>query len=1252
MRVLLSLFVCLFSFNFLYGQGTNVSGYVSGTWGVGGEPYYVVGQCTVATGTSLTIQPGVRVIFRVDSSLAVQGTLDAQGTVSDSILFTIDPAYTSEFAGIRFLDPASGGTISYARVEGGFAQGSSPEYSGGGIYIQNSSPTISNSVVKNCRAVGFGGGIALFGGNATVEYCTVYNDSARYAGGIHLNANAIVRKNRVFDNESANYGGGLASVGTNGGLIIENNLIYNNSSTRGGGISLTSGVTSELWNNLVYNNTATIEGGGVFISGATTDATITNTVLWNNSTTGNGSQISVNDGILSIDYSDIMGGTGGTYFNPGVGTLNYLTNNIASNPNFNDTPNADFHVEATSPIVDAGMNTGAPSDDFDDISRPFDGNRDLTATVDIGPYEYVNTPPVITSSPVLSVDEDQPYTYQVVVDDPDAGEDILYEITTSHTFLGIDADTGEITGTPDNDDVDTHNVTVRATDRNGEYDEQTYSLEVVQVNDAPVVSNIPDQGINEDETFIPISLDDYVSDDDHLLTQISWTASATTNFDVTITDRVATITVLDPEWGGSETVTFTAEDPDGATGSDDAIFTVTAINDAPIVTDIPDQGINEDETFTSISLDAYVSDDDHSDAQISWTASATTNFDVTIIDRVATITVLDPEWGGNETVTFTAEDPDGATDSDDATFTVTAINDAPIVTDIPDQGINEDETFTSITLDDYVSDDDHSDAQISWTASATTNFDVTITDRVATITVLDPEWGGNETVTFTAEDPDGATDSDDATFTVTATNDAPVVGNIPDQEITEEDTFTSISLDDYVSDPDNADTEISWTTSATTNITVTITDRVAAITVNDPEWNDSESVTFTAEDPNGLTDSVDVTFTVTPVNDPPVVSDIPDQTIPEDSSFTSITLDNYVSDPDNADTEISWTASATNNISVTITDRIASITINDPEWGGSETVTFTAEDPDGLTDSDDALFAVTAVNDPPQILPFQELTFNEDDSLVTAIALLLYEYVDDPDHPDSLLRITFKDGQNVIAYVDSPNVVMKAPANWYGSDTLEVKVSDGELSDSVKVAVMVKSINDIPLFVDLPDTVSFDNDSDTTLTMRQYAMDEDPNDNLSWIIETSNTALNVEFDNVTTELTLSAPGYIGVVTVKCTITDDSSASVTDSFFVNVKLPTAIEDMTKIIPLAYKLDQNYPNPFNPLTHIQFGMQKAGDVKIEVYNVLGQKVMTLWDGYKDAGYHIVKFNAGDLSSGLYFYRMETKEFTSIRKMILMK
>ncbi len=92
------------------------------------------------------------------------------------------------------------------------------------------------------------------------------------------------------------------------------------------------------------------------------------------------------------------------------------------------------------------------------------------------------------------------------------------------------------------------------------------------------------------------------------------------------------------------------------------------------------------------------------------------------------------------------------------------------------------------------------------------------------------------------------------------------------------------------------------------------------------------------------------------MNDAPVVSDIPDQTIPEGDSFVTINLDDYVTDADNTDAEMTWTYSGNSELSVTIVDRVATISIPDPDWKGSETITFTATDPGDESDSDEATF--------------------------------------------------------------------------------------------------------------------------------------------------------------------------------------------------------------------------------------------------------------------------------------------------------
>jgi hypothetical protein len=85
---------------------------------------------------------------------------------------------------------------------------------------------------------------------------------------------------------------------------------------------------------------------------------------------------------------------------------------------------------------------------------------------------------------------------------------------------------------------------------------------------------------------------------------------------------------------------------------------------------------------------------------------------------------------------------------------------------------------------------------------------------------------------------------------------------------------------------------------------------------------------------------------------------------------------------------------------------------------------------------------------------------------------------------------------------------------------------------------------------------------------------------------------------------------------------------------------------------YALHQNFPNPFNPETKITFDMVEAGYVNLTVYNLLGQQVAALVNNTMDAGRHIVSFDATNLPSGLYLYRMETSGFSAQKKMVLMK
>lgn len=104
--------------------------------------------------------------------------------------------------------------------------------------------------------------------------------------------------------------------------------------------------------------------------------------------------------------------------------------------------------------------------------------------------------------------------------------------------------------------------------------------------------------------------------------------------------------------------------------------------------------------------------------------------------------------------------------------------------------------------------------------------------------------------------------------------------------------------------------------------------------------------------------------------------------------------------------------------------------------------------------------------------------------------------------------------------------------------------------------------------------------------------------------------------------------------------------------VRVLPPIGIVNLGTEVPQKFSLEQNYPNPFNPKTSIKFDLAKTGLVKLVVYDITGRQVSELVNGVYTAGQYRYDFNASELASGIYFYKLVTADFTDVKKMILVK
>ncbi|HEY3295427.1 MAG TPA: right-handed parallel beta-helix repeat-containing protein [bacterium] len=197
-----------------------VSGDISGVWNLAGSPYVITGNVTVPTGQTLTIQPGVRVLFGGHYTFVVNGTLNAVGTEHDSIVFSREyPTEESKWGGIRMYSAAPNTHLAYCVIEYGKAIGGDFENIGGGLMTHLCSPTVEHCTFRNNEAIWAGGAISCDTGTPVFSRCVITNNTAPYGGGVNLWHSSATLLNCTVSGNMGSIDGGELRIGQSEAII-------------------------------------------------------------------------------------------------------------------------------------------------------------------------------------------------------------------------------------------------------------------------------------------------------------------------------------------------------------------------------------------------------------------------------------------------------------------------------------------------------------------------------------------------------------------------------------------------------------------------------------------------------------------------------------------------------------------------------------------------------------------------------------------------------------------------------------------------------------------------------------------------------------------------------------------------------------------------------------------------------------------------------------------------------------------------
>ncbi|MEP2788819.1 MAG: putative Ig domain-containing protein, partial [Kangiellaceae bacterium] len=595
-----------------------------------------------------------------------------------------------------------------------------------------------------------------------------------------------------------------------------------------------------------------------------------------------------------------------------------------------------------------------------------------------------NQAPVIDSTEIISATVDVEYIYDVEASDPDAGDTLTYDLTTSPPSMLIDQDTGVITWTPVTSDVGDHDVVVEVADQAGLTATQPYTLTVSNVvNQEPTITTITDVTVDEDNAtdLIEFTVADAETADSDLTVTGSSDDLALVTSDNVVVNQVSGgdwTVVVTPEdnVSGIAPIVITVEDGDGGLQTTTFNVTINAVNDEPTITTVADQTISEDGVTAALEFTVGDIETPAVDLEVTGTSSIVAlvpNGNVEVIrvndSGLWTVQVTPlPDQSGTTTITLTVTDGDLGEQASTFDLTVNGVNDSPTITDIADQTIDEDTTTTELSFtvsDTETAVEDLEVSVISENTALVEEAGLNLNnsgDGVWTLTVT-PVDDANGEVDIVVSVTDGITPVDEVfRVTVNAVNDAPTITSISDQTINEDTSTTALEFTVADIDSDQSSLIVTATSFDETLVRseeIVLDDNGSGLwtVVVSPIENVNGSVPITVSVSDGGPD-IEESFSVTILS----INDAPSITSTEITTATENTIYSYAVEAIDPDLDDTLTYSLETPPELMSIDPDSGLI----EWTpissdvGQHSINIIVTDLDGLTDSQEFVLDVSA----------------------------------------------------------------------------------------------------------------------------------------------------------------------------------------------------------------------------------------------------------------------------------------------------